>query len=78
MAYSVTTKKTWSRILDDIEDQLARWGGVTAWRVDAILAPRSSTKQHQTPEERRVVLHYTRMPVDRPIGCVYSTPQLSL
>jgi|SRR6185503_4832051 len=60
MPYSVTTKKTWARILDDIEEQLARWGGVTHWRVDAILAPRSSTKQNQTPDERKVVLHYTR------------------
>lgn len=60
MAYSVTTKKTWARILDDIEDQLARWGGVTNWRVEAILAPRSSTKQNQTPQERQVTLHYTR------------------
>jgi DnaJ-domain-containing protein 1 len=34
--------------------------GVTNWRVEAILAPRSSTKQNQTPQERQVVLHYTR------------------
>lgn len=60
MAYTVTTKKTWSRILDDIEDQLSRWGGVTSWRVDAILAPRSSAKQNQTPQERTVTLRWTR------------------
>lgn len=60
MAYSVTTKKTWARILDDIEEQLARWGSVTSWRVDTTLAPRSSTKQNQTLQERTVTLHYTR------------------
>lgn len=60
MAYSVTTKKTWSAILDDIEDSLARWRGVTLWRVDTILAPRSSTKQSQSQQERTITLHYTR------------------
>ena len=61
MAYSVTTKKTWSRILDDIEDSLGKWGGVAqGWRVDTLLAPRSATKQSQTLEERTVTLHWTR------------------
>jgi hypothetical protein len=61
MAYSVTTKKTWSRILDDIEDSLAKWGGVAGgWRVDTQLAPRSSTKQNQTIEERTVTLVWAR------------------
>jgi hypothetical protein len=60
VAYSVTTKKTWAAILDDIEDSLARWRGVTLWRVDTVLAPRSSTKQNQTEQERTVTLHYTR------------------
>jgi len=61
MAYSVTTQKTWARILDDIEDSLAKWGGVAqGWRVEAILAPRSSTKQYQSADERRVTLHWTR------------------
>lgn len=60
MAYSVTTKKTWARILDDIEEQLNRWGGVSSWRVDTKLAPRSATKWNQTAEECRVALHYTR------------------
>jgi hypothetical protein len=59
--YSVTTKKTWTRILDDIEDSLAKWGGVVAgWRVDTLLAPRSATKQNQTIEERTVTLHWAR------------------
>lgn len=61
MAYSVTTKKTWSRILDDIEDSLGKWGGVAqGWRVDTLLAPRSATKQNQTLEERTVTLHWAR------------------
>lgn len=60
MAYSVTTKKTWAAILDDIEDSLAKWRFVTAWHVEAVLAPRSSTKQNQSEQERTVVLHYTR------------------
>lgn len=64
MAYTVTTKKTWARILDDIEDQLSRWGGVTSWRVDAVLAPRSSTKQYQTEAERTVTLRWTRRSTD--------------
>jgi hypothetical protein len=61
MAYSVTTKKTWARILDDIEDSLAKWGGVAlGWRVETLLAPRSATKQNQTIEERTVTLHWIR------------------
>lgn len=61
MAYSVTTEKTWSRILDDIEDSFGKWGGVVrGWRVDTLLAPRSSTKLNQTAEERAVTLHWTR------------------
>ena len=61
MAYSVTTKKTWARILDDIEDSLAKWGFVAAgWRVDTLLAPRSSTKQNQTVDERTVTLTWAR------------------
>lgn len=60
MAYSVTTKKTWARILDDIEESFDKWRGVTAWKVDAILAPRSSTKQNQSQQERTVVLHWSR------------------
>lgn len=60
MPYSVTTEKTWARILDDIETSLDKWRGVTAWKVDAILAPRSSTKQNQTTEERTVTLHWSR------------------
>jgi hypothetical protein len=61
MAYSVTTEKTWARILDDIEESFRKWGNVAPrWRVDTLLAPRSATKQNQTPEERTVTLHWTR------------------
>lgn len=60
MAYSVTTKKTWSSILDDIEDSLAKWRYVGVWSVQTILAPRSSTKQNQSQEERTVTLNFMR------------------
>ena len=61
MAYHVTTDKTWARILDDIDESFRKWGNVApGWRVDALLAPRSATKQNQTPEERTVTLHWQR------------------
>jgi len=61
MAYSVTTKKTWARILDDIEDSLGKWGHVAlGWRVDTLLAPRSASKTYQSIEERTVTLHWVR------------------
>lgn len=60
MSYSVTTKKTWASILDDIEDSLAKWRYVGVWSAQTILAPRSSTKQNQTLEERTVTLHFMR------------------
>ena len=61
MAYSVTTQKTWSRILDDLEESFGKWGGVMrGWRVDTLLAPRSATKQNQTLEERTVTLRWAR------------------
>jgi hypothetical protein len=61
MPYSVTTQKPWSRILDDLENSFDKWGGVArGWRVDAILAPRSATKQNQTIEERTVTLRWAR------------------
>lgn len=60
MSYTVTTKKTWASILDDIEESFRKWGGVTKWGVDCLLAPRSSTKQNQTTAERTATLRYTR------------------
>lgn len=61
MPYNVTTQKTWSRILDDLDESFGKWGGVAqGWRVDTLLAPRSATKQNQTLEERTVTLHWTR------------------
>jgi hypothetical protein len=61
VAYSVTTQKTWSRILDDLEESFGKWGGVLrGWRVETVLAPRSATKQNQTIEERTVTLTWAR------------------
>lgn len=61
MAYSVTTQKSWARILDDIEESFGKWGGVAlGWRVDTLLAPRSAAKQNQTEAERTVTLNWTR------------------
>lgn len=61
MPYSVTTEKTWARIVDDIEESFRKWGNVApGWRVDTLLAPRSATKQNQTPEERTITLSWTR------------------
>jgi hypothetical protein len=61
MAYSVTTDKTWSRILDDLQESFRKWGLVErGWRVEALLAPRSATKQNQDLQERTVTLHWRR------------------
>lgn len=61
MAYSVTTQKSWARILDDLEESFGKWGGVAqGWRVDTLLAPRSATKQNQTETERTITLHWIR------------------
>lgn len=65
MSYSVTTKKTWARILDDIEDSFAKWGGVAqGWRVYARREQRSAAKQYQTTDERRVTLRWRRREKD--------------
>jgi hypothetical protein len=43
MAYSVTTDKSWARIVDDIEESFRKWGQVApGWRVATLLAPRSA------------------------------------
>lgn len=61
MAYTVTTEKTWSRILDDLEESFRKWGSVQlGWRVETVLAPRSATKVNQTQQERTVALHWKR------------------
>lgn len=61
MNYHVTTKKSWASIVDDIEESFRKWGNVAqGWRVDTLLAPRSATKQNQTPQERTVTLHWAR------------------
>lgn len=62
--YSVTTDKTWARILDDIEESMRKWSVPRGWRVETILAPRSSTKQNQTAQERTVTLHWRRREKD--------------
>ena len=65
MVYSVTTDKTWARILDDLEDSFRKWGGVAVgWRVESILTPRSSAKQHQGLQERTVMLRWSRRKKD--------------
>ena len=57
MPYNVTTDKTWARIEGDIEESFRKWGGIAlGWRVATLLAPRSATKQNQTPQERTVTL----------------------
>ena len=55
MAYSVTTEKTWARILDDIEDSLAKWRGVTAWKVE--LDPGAAQLDQAKPERPRAHGH---------------------
>lgn len=60
MSYTVTTKKTWASILDNIEESFRKWRGVTTWGVECLLAPRSSTKTYQSQEERTVTLRYAR------------------
>ncbi|HEU4322098.1 MAG TPA: hypothetical protein VFS21_03025 [Roseiflexaceae bacterium] len=60
MAYRVTTEKTWSRILDDIEETLRKWGGVLTWKAEPGLQVNRVTRQRQTAEERRVEFSWTR------------------
>src|SRR5438046_1452866 len=55
-SYSLTTKKTWHETMQELEDQMRRWG-VTQWETNYPKGARSETWSQQE-EERTVKLTY--------------------
>jgi hypothetical protein len=58
-SYSITTDKTWSRILDDLDETFRKWG-ITSWNVQCDLPPTRTVRQNQTMQERRVMITWKR------------------
>lgn len=58
MAYKLTTKKTWSETIKDLEDTFEKWGVGDYWKVDPWKAPKSRAA-FQMPNDRLVTLTFT-------------------
>lgn len=56
--YKLTTKKSWSATLNDLEFELEKWGAIGV----AVNYPRGARLEgfNQSIEERRVILRYTK------------------
>src|SRR4051794_828379 len=57
-AYSITTKKTWSQTLSELEDQMRMWG-VTQWETNYPKGARSEAWE-QAEADRTVKLTYSK------------------
>lgn len=58
MAYKLTTKKTWSETIRDLEDTFDKWGVGDHWKVEPWKAPKSRAA-FQMPNDRLVTLTFT-------------------
>jgi hypothetical protein len=56
--YSLTTKKTWHETMQDLEEQMRRWG-ITQWETNYPRGARSGAWS-QTEADRTVKLTYTK------------------
>ena len=57
--YTITTEKTWSRILGDLDETFRKWM-VGVWNVACTLPPPRTARQSQTLAERRVQVTWRR------------------
>jgi hypothetical protein len=58
MAYKLTTKKTWSETVKDLETTFDKWGVGEAWKIDPWKAPKSRAA-FQMPNNRLVKLTFS-------------------
>lgn len=58
MAYKLTTKKTWTETIRDLEETFDKWGIGNHWKVDPWKAPKSRAA-FQMPNDRLVTLTFS-------------------
>lgn len=58
MAYKLTTNKTWSETIKDLETTFDKWGVGDYWKVEPWKAPKSRAA-FQMPNDRLVTLTFT-------------------
>lgn len=67
VTYSLTTDKTWSRILDDLDETLRKWPAQLV-RVECQLQANRTSRKQQTPAERRVSITWRRRGKERTLA----------
>lgn len=58
MTYKLTTKKTWTETVKDLEETFDKWGVGEAWKIDPWKAPKSRAA-YQMPSDRIVTLTFS-------------------
>lgn len=58
MAYKLTTKKTWTETIKDLEETFDKWGVGDYWNLEPWKAPKSRAA-FQMPNDRLVTLTFT-------------------